>query len=50
LKSKKKTRCATCNKTVEIVNYIPHEEYDDQIFSCGHGIELKKEIDEASGS
>jgi hypothetical protein len=50
LKSKiKKTRCATCNKTVEIVNHIPHEEYDDQIFSCGHGIELKKEPDEASG-
>jgi hypothetical protein len=35
---------------VEIVNHIPHEEYDDQIFSCGYGIELKKEIDKASGS
>jgi hypothetical protein len=28
---------------VEIVNYIPHEEYDDQIFSYGHGIELRKQ-------
>lgn len=28
---------------VEVVNLIPHEEYDDQIFSCGRGIELKKD-------
>jgi hypothetical protein len=31
-----------CNKVAEVVNFIPHEEYDHQIFSCGHSMELKK--------
>lgn len=36
MKSKReKARCITCNKIVEVVNLIPHEDYDDQIFSCG---------------
>jgi hypothetical protein len=40
---KEKTHCGICNQMVEVVNLISHEEYYDQIFSCGHGVELKKE-------
>ena len=28
--------CVICDKDVEIDNVIPHEDYDEQILSCGH--------------
>jgi hypothetical protein len=28
--------CVNCNKDVEIEKVIPHEDYDEQILSCGH--------------
>jgi hypothetical protein len=28
--------CTTCNEEVEIINIISHDDYDEQVFSCGH--------------
>ena len=28
--------CVICDKDVEIDKVIPHEDYDEQILSCGH--------------
>ena len=31
-----KRYCASCNKDVEILDVIPHEDHDEQVLSCGH--------------
>jgi hypothetical protein len=31
-----KRLCTTCNEEVEIINIISHDDYDEQVFSCGH--------------
>jgi hypothetical protein len=39
--------CVTCNKDVEIDTVIPHEDYDEQILSCGHtGRRINRSIEE----
>jgi len=42
-----KRYCVICNKYAEIEKVIPHEEYDEQIFGCGHiGKRINSGIDE----
>lgn len=40
--------CVKCNKDVEIINVIRHEDYEEQILSCGHtGRRVERELHEA---
>jgi hypothetical protein len=34
--TREKRHCPTCIKDVEILNVLPHEDYDEHILSCGH--------------
>jgi hypothetical protein len=39
--------CVICDKDVEIDKVLPHEDYDEQILSCGHfGRRINRTIEE----
>jgi hypothetical protein len=42
-----KRYCVTCNKYVDIVEVIAHEDYDEQKFSCSHtGRRINRVVEE----
>lgn len=47
MKGEKRT-CTICNKDVEIVSETSHDDYDDQIMSCGHQSKRKPRASEES--
>jgi len=43
-----KRSCTKCNKEVEIVGETVHDDYDDQILSCGHSSKRTKRTNNES--